>query len=208
MAEDGRRWATGRSSSTTASTSSTSPMPPAPSAGRSGRHPRPRIGYFGGIDDYRVDFDLLERVARAFPEAAARAGRRRHLLHRAVRRARQRPLARRAALRGDPRLRLGVRRRAHALPAQRVDPQQQPHQVAGVPGPRPPGGGHRGARDAPVRRVGPDRRRPRRVRRRGRRCLRGEAPSDPRGRRAAVADVVVGRPGRASSSPSPSRCGR
>jgi glycosyltransferase involved in cell wall biosynthesis len=31
--------------------------------------PGPRIGYFGSIDDYRVDFDLLERVARAFPEA-------------------------------------------------------------------------------------------------------------------------------------------
>jgi len=31
--------------------------------------PGPRIGYFGSLDDYRVDFDLLERVAREFPEA-------------------------------------------------------------------------------------------------------------------------------------------
>ncbi len=31
--------------------------------------PHPRIGYFGSLDDYRVDFDLLERVAREFPDA-------------------------------------------------------------------------------------------------------------------------------------------
>lgn len=29
----------------------------------------PRIGFFGGLDDYTVDFDLLERVAREIPEA-------------------------------------------------------------------------------------------------------------------------------------------
>jgi len=32
--------------------------------------PRPRIGFFGGIDDYVVDLDLLERVAREIPEAS------------------------------------------------------------------------------------------------------------------------------------------
>jgi GT2 family glycosyltransferase/glycosyltransferase involved in cell wall biosynthesis len=32
--------------------------------------PHPRIGFFGGLDDYIIDFDLLERVAREFPEAA------------------------------------------------------------------------------------------------------------------------------------------
>jgi glycosyltransferase involved in cell wall biosynthesis len=30
---------------------------------------RPRIGFFGGIDDYVVDLDLFERVAREIPEA-------------------------------------------------------------------------------------------------------------------------------------------
>jgi glycosyltransferase involved in cell wall biosynthesis len=29
--------------------------------------PRPVVGYFGGFDDYLVDFDLLERVATALP---------------------------------------------------------------------------------------------------------------------------------------------
>jgi glycosyltransferase involved in cell wall biosynthesis len=31
--------------------------------------PRPRIGFFGGFDDYVIDFDLLERVASEIPEA-------------------------------------------------------------------------------------------------------------------------------------------
>lgn len=31
--------------------------------------PHPRIGFFGSLDDYLVDFDLLERVARDVPEA-------------------------------------------------------------------------------------------------------------------------------------------
>ena len=31
--------------------------------------PRPRIGFFGGLDSYLVDFDLLERLAREVPEA-------------------------------------------------------------------------------------------------------------------------------------------
>lgn len=31
--------------------------------------PRPRIGFFGGIDDYVIDFDLLERLAQQVPEA-------------------------------------------------------------------------------------------------------------------------------------------
>ena len=31
--------------------------------------PRPIIGYFGGFDDYLVDFELLEHVAREIPEA-------------------------------------------------------------------------------------------------------------------------------------------
>lgn len=31
--------------------------------------PRPRIGFFGGIDDYVIDFELLERIARALPHA-------------------------------------------------------------------------------------------------------------------------------------------
>lgn len=31
--------------------------------------PRPRIGFFGGIDDYVVDIDLLERLAAEIPEA-------------------------------------------------------------------------------------------------------------------------------------------
>ncbi len=26
--------------------------------------PEPRVGYFGSLDDYRVDMDLIERVAR------------------------------------------------------------------------------------------------------------------------------------------------
>jgi GT2 family glycosyltransferase/glycosyltransferase involved in cell wall biosynthesis len=32
--------------------------------------PRPRIGFFGGIDDYVVDLQLLETVARSIPEAS------------------------------------------------------------------------------------------------------------------------------------------
>lgn len=32
--------------------------------------PAPRIGFFGGIDDYVVDIELLEKVARRFPEAS------------------------------------------------------------------------------------------------------------------------------------------
>lgn len=32
--------------------------------------PRPRVGFFGGIDDYLVDFDLLEKVAREIPDAS------------------------------------------------------------------------------------------------------------------------------------------
>ncbi|HEY5155961.1 MAG TPA: glycosyltransferase [Acidimicrobiales bacterium] len=32
------------------------------------RIPRPRVGYFGYLADYRVDFDLLERLARELPE--------------------------------------------------------------------------------------------------------------------------------------------
>jgi glycosyltransferase involved in cell wall biosynthesis len=31
--------------------------------------PGPRIGYFGSLDDYRVDMDLLERLAREIPDA-------------------------------------------------------------------------------------------------------------------------------------------
>ena len=31
--------------------------------------PHPRIGFFGSLDEYLVDFDLLERVARDIPEA-------------------------------------------------------------------------------------------------------------------------------------------
>ncbi|MDQ3577302.1 MAG: glycosyltransferase [Actinomycetota bacterium] len=32
--------------------------------------PGPRIGFFGSLDDYLVDFDLLERIAREIPEAS------------------------------------------------------------------------------------------------------------------------------------------
>ncbi|MGW5050973.1 glycosyltransferase [Actinokineospora sp. NPDC004072] len=32
--------------------------------------PGPRIGFFGGLDDYLVDFDLLERLAEDIPEAS------------------------------------------------------------------------------------------------------------------------------------------
>ncbi|MFC5285846.1 glycosyltransferase [Actinokineospora guangxiensis] len=32
--------------------------------------PGPRIGFFGGLDDYLVDFDLLERIATDIPEAS------------------------------------------------------------------------------------------------------------------------------------------
>ncbi|TWP50955.1 glycosyltransferase [Lentzea tibetensis] len=32
--------------------------------------PGPRIGFFGSLDDYLVDFDLLERVAAEFPDAS------------------------------------------------------------------------------------------------------------------------------------------
>ncbi|WP_026425896.1 glycosyltransferase [Actinokineospora inagensis] len=32
--------------------------------------PGPRIGFFGSLDDYLVDFDLLERIAGEFPEAS------------------------------------------------------------------------------------------------------------------------------------------
>ncbi|MCU1459029.1 MAG: glycosyl transferase, family 2 [Actinomycetia bacterium] len=31
--------------------------------------PHPRIGFFGGLDDYVIDFDLLERLARDIPDA-------------------------------------------------------------------------------------------------------------------------------------------
>lgn len=31
--------------------------------------PHPRIGFFGGFDDYIIDFDLLERLARELPDA-------------------------------------------------------------------------------------------------------------------------------------------
>jgi GT2 family glycosyltransferase len=32
--------------------------------------PPPRIGFFGGLDDYIIDFDLLERIAAEFPNAS------------------------------------------------------------------------------------------------------------------------------------------
>lgn len=32
--------------------------------------PRPRIGFFGGLDDYIIDFDLLELIARELPHAS------------------------------------------------------------------------------------------------------------------------------------------
>lgn len=32
--------------------------------------PGPRIGFFGGLDDYVIDFDLLEVIARTMPEAS------------------------------------------------------------------------------------------------------------------------------------------
>ena len=32
--------------------------------------PRPRIGFFGGLDDYIIDFDLLERIAVEIPDAS------------------------------------------------------------------------------------------------------------------------------------------
>ncbi|HVK20402.1 MAG TPA: glycosyltransferase [Actinokineospora sp.] len=32
--------------------------------------PGPRIGFFGSLDDYLVDFDLLERVAKEFPDCS------------------------------------------------------------------------------------------------------------------------------------------
>lgn len=32
--------------------------------------PRPRIGFFGGLDDYIIDFDLLERIATEFTDAS------------------------------------------------------------------------------------------------------------------------------------------
>jgi GT2 family glycosyltransferase/glycosyltransferase involved in cell wall biosynthesis len=32
--------------------------------------PQPRIGFFGGLDDYIIDFDLLERLAREIPDAS------------------------------------------------------------------------------------------------------------------------------------------
>ncbi|MGQ0839397.1 glycosyltransferase [Actinokineospora sp.] len=34
------------------------------------RLPGPRIGFFGSLDDYLVDFDLLERIAAEFPDAS------------------------------------------------------------------------------------------------------------------------------------------
>ncbi len=34
------------------------------------RIPQPRVGFFGGLDDYLVDFDLLERVAAELPDAS------------------------------------------------------------------------------------------------------------------------------------------
>ncbi len=33
------------------------------------RIPHPRIGFFGGIDDYVIDFELLEKLARELPQA-------------------------------------------------------------------------------------------------------------------------------------------
>ena len=32
--------------------------------------PRPRVGFFGGIDDYVVDLDLIEHVARSIPDSS------------------------------------------------------------------------------------------------------------------------------------------
>jgi glycosyltransferase involved in cell wall biosynthesis len=32
--------------------------------------PHPRIGFFGGLDDYIIDFDLLELIAKELPEAS------------------------------------------------------------------------------------------------------------------------------------------
>ena len=31
--------------------------------------PEPRVGFFGSLDDYRIDMDLIERVAREIPDA-------------------------------------------------------------------------------------------------------------------------------------------
>ena len=33
--------------------------------------PHPRLGFFGGIDDYVVDLDLLEYLARSMPDATS-----------------------------------------------------------------------------------------------------------------------------------------
>jgi GT2 family glycosyltransferase/glycosyltransferase involved in cell wall biosynthesis len=45
------------------------PRPPAEEPEDLRAIPHPRIGFFGGFDDYIIDFDLLEQVARELPDA-------------------------------------------------------------------------------------------------------------------------------------------
>jgi glycosyltransferase involved in cell wall biosynthesis len=45
------------------------PRPPADEPADLQGIPHPRIGFFGGFDDYIIDFDLLARVARDLPDA-------------------------------------------------------------------------------------------------------------------------------------------
>ena len=71
----------------------------------------PRIGFFGGLDDYVIDFDLLETLARRLPERVAGPDRRGNLFDGATRVPAERPLAGHAPLRVDPRVRQRVRRR-------------------------------------------------------------------------------------------------
>ena len=101
--------------------------------------PRPRLGFYGVIDE-RLDLELIDAVAADAAGLAAgharsggedRPGR--------AAQARQHPLARAQAVRGAAALSGGLGRRAAAVRAQRCDPLHQPHQDAGVPGRRPPG---------------------------------------------------------------------
>ena len=86
--------ASGPSSSTTASTSTTSTGAPRTRSRPIWRpSPAPRIGYFGNLDDYRVDMDLIERLAREIPEAQLVLIGEAHLLDGALRRSGQRALA-------------------------------------------------------------------------------------------------------------------
>ncbi len=167
MAEEAETAGERAISSTTASTwSCSAPASAAEEPADLRDIPHPRIGFFGGFDDYVVDFDLLEQLAREVPGGPSGPDRRRHLPDDPVD--------------GLPNVHWLGYRPYEEIPRYGsgfdvalmpwLDNEWirlEPDQAQGVPGPRPAGGQHRLPGGAPPRALDQHRRRPRRLRRPG-----------------------------------------